>query len=203
MSPTADATETYYETMASSLGDKERILPHLVPGTIADVGSGGGVLANSLVSRGYHVVGIDPNPRPVDGVEVHPIYADQIGTVTPAEKFDNIIACAVLHEVFSYGNRHQQPGRLQNLEGTLREFRRSLKTGGRLIVRDGVKPAEPHASMTLHQWDDADVQRFVDASPFTSPGTDVGITLERTAPGYWEGSGSSVMECAFTLTWGP
>lgn len=192
----------YYANMASSLGDKERILEHLVPGSVVDVGSGGGVLAQSLRGRGHRVVGVDPYPQRVPAVVIHEGYADEVVDIAPPEGFDNVVACAVLHEVFSYGNRSRHLGRVANLSDALHAFRSGMRSGGRLIVRDGVQPTQGRATMTLREWSDADIERFLAESPFTRGRADREIDLQRISSGVWEGTASSVMECVFTLTWG-
>lgn len=146
------ASETYFQRMASSLGDKKRILDYLPksPGRILEVGSGGGELTLAMIELGHEVVAIDPNPDSIAHLEkllpsdtrILPMYAEQIGSIRG--KFDAIVFCSVLHEVFSYSSKPDKTVE-SVIGGVLRDSFSLLNPGGVVIVRDGVRP-EPRAS---------------------------------------------------------
>src|SRR5262249_11575148 len=59
---------------------------------------------------------------------------------------DTIVLCSIMHEVFSYKGYDTTPVRQ-----TLRRCAEALRPGGRLILRDGLKPAqEDVVFLTFH-----------------------------------------------------
>lgn len=195
----------YYARMAASLGDKQKIFPYVMPGSVVDVGTGGGELALALLNQGNDVLGLDANPVSVSGLTIADGFADE--THQHVHNVDNIVACSVLHEVFSYGNRQGKVGKIDSLSNALVSFRKSLRLGGRLVVRDGVRPGRGTGILKMIATDgDEQVQKFLNHSPFAAnlhkSNTDREIALINTKSGEWVGSKSSIMEFAFTITWG-
>lgn len=202
----------YYERMANSLGDKKRLLPFVLPGTVLDIGSGGGELGFAIQSLvpDVHVLGIDPYPHPDSKIPVFESYADEVDhclSAIPANMpLQTIVACSILHEVFSYGNRDSVIGRYESIERTLLAFYNALPAGGRVLIRDGIKPhnAAQQGLMVFSNTDDDEwVSRFIESSPFSQDGYDRKVAFNQVGPGFWEGDIGSLVEFAFTVTWGP
>lgn len=135
----AHHTDLYFERMASAIDDKARLLDHLVPGPVLDVGAGDGALVRLARTRGHQGLGIDAAQAAVDrsGGDVVLGTCPGLGEVVTGH-WSNVIACSVLHEVASYGG----PGAWI---AALMEISSMLRAGGRLVVRDGLAPADGYA----------------------------------------------------------
>lgn len=207
--------DTYFERMRASLGDKRRMFEYLTGSEILDIGCGSGELVGYLNSEGYSAHGVDPSAEAVAksrniGVDVLEGFADEADLLFGGETMDTILCSSVLHEVFSYGNRSGRRGKLDSLSDAFVSFYKTLRFGGRLIIRDGVMPEPGITSMAAPE---AAVEQFLDASPFAreqAVDKDRSIALRHvvsldSSPGMavYEGTPSSVMEFAFTYTWGP
>lgn len=213
-----DNRETYYKRMASSLGDKVRILEHLgepdQSKRILDVGSGGGELLAELQHYGT-AQGIDTSPESVDRANMLSNgsttlgYADQTTKLFGENYFDAIVCSSVLHEAFSYGTSTGNKRTIKALYDTIYDLYTALKPGGTFIIRDGVNPGYRLASMRVDNPDA--VAKFLENSPYTYAAEhardnpiDRSIYLgqDPNDPHVFRGTQGSIMEFAFTYTWG-
>lgn len=138
--------KVYSAGMDASLGVKiEDICPHIKPGRVVDKGCGTGTLLIHLSTLfpESEIVGMDlssellrtsegqyfPNHNVsiVRGNIIHQRF--RAGTVS------TIILSSVMHEVYSYNGYDRDQVRL-----TLANARKELELGGRVIIRDGIKP---------------------------------------------------------------
>ena len=135
--------EVYAEGMEASAADKAKLLQFVRPGFIADLGCGTGTVLE-LLRRKYptsQFVGVDLSPEMVErcrkrfpGAEIRrhdirlPLFDE--GSI------DTIVLCSIMHEVFSYSGYDYSAVRQ-----TLRRCAEAVKPGGRVIIRDGLKPA--------------------------------------------------------------
>ena len=138
-------TQTYASGMEASAPDKARLLRFVRQGVIAEMGCGAGTLLE-LLRRKYpksHLIGLDFSHEMVDWcrkrfprmeIRRHDITRE----IFDEGSIDTILACSIFHEVFSYNGYEVAPVR-----DTLRHAAAALRKGGRLIIRDGVKPARP------------------------------------------------------------
>lgn len=206
-------SQTYYDRMLASLGDKRAMLSYLIKDiphpTVLDVGGGDGSLLKKIQEAHPHmdVFNLDAAEASVsrsvaNGIPTRLGYSDEIHKHFSG--LDNILASSVVHEIFSYGNDNGSPGKISSVESFLDSAFTALAPGGRLIIRDGVHP-EPELTqnaqmrMTKNQ---GHVQKFLEASPFTQEELDRKIQIEDKGNGVFTGSLSSLMEFAFTYTWG-
>lgn len=205
---TTATLDHYYQRMSSALGDKKRVLPYIKGKTVLDIGCGSGDLLNVLLEeKNLNAFGIDPSPESIERNKyqdrVFELYSDEIDFQFKNQFFDTIICSSVFHEVFSYGNYYTSPGKLQSLSDALRSIYHALKPGGRLIVRDGVAP-DFQGEFTMQVDNPSAVYKFLDASPFSRGNTplDRNIHIKYLGDGVFKGTASSLMEFAFTYTWG-
>jgi SAM-dependent methyltransferase len=135
--------EVYAEGMEASAADKAKILQFVRPGFIADLGCGTGTVMELLRRkfRKSQFVGVDLSPEMVErcakrfpGAEIR--RHDITLRLFDDASIDTVVLCSIMHEVFSY--KGYDYGAVRN---TLRHCAEALRPGGRLIIRDGLKPA--------------------------------------------------------------
>ncbi|MBI4342991.1 MAG: DUF268 domain-containing protein [Candidatus Omnitrophica bacterium] len=99
---------------------------------IADFGCTESPLALHLANAGYQVTGIDLRPYPFDHPNLRTIQGDVLGGVLPGGAFDAAICLSTIEHVGldAYGGRLMADGDLR----VMRELRRSLRTGGTLLL---------------------------------------------------------------------
>ena len=186
--------------MAASIGDKGRMLPFVVGPRVVDVGAGGGELSCVLAAAGHRVTSLDNTPDAVRRLRALPqleavreCFADEVAELSTSA--DTIIASAVMHEVYSYGDSHGCGG-WDAVTHTLEAFADVLAPGGRLIIRDGVMPDHPGRPASAAVPDDGLMRDYLARSPHPE------LALDRRADGRWWGTRHAVAEMLFTLTWG-
>lgn len=209
----------YYERMDSSIGDKKKIIPHIVGTKILDVGCGDGVLMEALQSNGYEAYGLDATAESIERTKLRGFSEDHLALGFAHEAsnffadnfFDTIICSSIIHEVYSYGSPEYGILSPETVDDTFKNLLKVLKPGGRLIIRDGIIPED---------WDDkqtiifnpnttvADihlVEKYLNMIPFkTEETTPVyrKVNLTKLGDFVYEGSAESVMEFLYTYTWG-
>ncbi len=212
----------YFERMAASLNDKARLLewlPKVTPQyspTILDVGAGGGELSNVLSKLGYTVTALDTNSDALDRIgEKFPnvqLLNSLANHVTDfGVTFDAIICSSILHEVYSYGDDVHREGHLSSLGRAFTAFHKTLNPGGRLLIRDGIRPDD---------WDDFGfikllgngenleeaVYKYLEMCPFSN-GAAYGtnghlLGLARIRDNVFAGTNRSLFEFSLTYNWG-
>lgn len=142
-----DIFEPFDETRAESFAklhwakdqgliDKLLTFADLLPNqSVADIGTGTGILANAIKTKGLKVTGIDSSIQMLK--KAHERYPDldvlqgDIMSLPWADNvFDRAIARMVLHHV------------LEGLPLALKEISRVLKSGGELVVCEGIPPLD-------------------------------------------------------------
>ncbi|MGC3955974.1 MAG: methyltransferase domain-containing protein [Propionicimonas sp.] len=189
--------DTYFDRMRAGLGDKAQLLEHLVPGTVLDVGAGDGSLVRVMRDQGWEATGLDASPAAVarSGGLVTLGEAGELAELFVPESFDNVVFCSSLHEIWSYGN-----GR-ETWTDAVRQAARLLAPGGRLVIRDGVAPAEPAQPWRLTLADPADGFAFFDQWRQQS-GELVGpVQLDKVGDALI-GPAGQLTEFLFTYGWG-
>lgn len=137
----------YAAGMEASAGDKAKLLAWVRPGEIADLGCGTGTVLE-LLRRAFpdsRLVGVDASTKMLASCrERFPglrfLRGDVSRRLFPDASLDTVVLCSILHEVFSYKGYSYEPVRR-----TLRNAARALRPGGRIVLRDGVKPARNDA----------------------------------------------------------
>lgn len=135
--------EVYADGMEASVYDKTKLLRWCRPGVIAELGCGTGTVLELLHRRfpTSQIMGVDLSPEMVarcrkrfPGMEIreHDISRRLFDEAT----IDTIVLCSIMHEVFTYSDYD-----LGAVRRTLRLCAEALKPGGRLVIRDGLRPA--------------------------------------------------------------
>ena len=139
--------EVYAAGMEASAADKAKILEFVRPGVIADLGCGTGTVLELLRRkfRDSQFVGVDLSPEMIDrcsrrfpGAEIR--RHDITLPLFDEASVDTIVLCSIMHEVFSYNGYDYS-----KVRATLRHSVEALRPRGRLIIRDGLKPAQDDA----------------------------------------------------------
>lgn len=142
--------DIYLETMNNSnMSTKESILEFATGTDIVDVGSGGGILLDKLETLfpNANIIGTDISKTVIDKLTEKAKCENHRWTVKRHNfvegplpfKVDTIIFSSILHEIFSYTEFEGKKFNLQSVYTALTNAYKSLNSGGKLIIRDGVK----------------------------------------------------------------
>ncbi len=210
----------YLVHMNSARSDKSRMLDFVKQGRVVEVGPGGGVILNLLEERyaDSEIIGVDVSQMVVEALLAIKAREHRRWTVIEADAFDmparfgaesvdTIIFCSLLHEIYSYveypadddlNKTQRRRFRLESVRDLLRAAYKTLKPGGRIIIRDGVKP--PPGERILRFCNDA-ARGFFKLFVEQFEG--------RAVQGRWLDewrvllSSEDAMEFLYTYTWGP
>ena len=217
----------YFERMDAALGDKLRVVDYLPdipqrPARIADMGAGSGQLGMAIARLADATVyGVDNHPdalarmsttqfQPEGFSAVRGSFAD-LEVLAGPQGLDAVVCSAVLHEVFSYASATADPsGFLDPTElwaawaAAISQSAAALRPGGRLIIRDGVAPDDPHVPAIFSAPDD-DAAHLVAAYQSLSPFAAAALEPVSDEPGnrHWLGDRYAVAQALLTVTWGP
>ena len=201
--------DRYYERMEASADDKLKIAKFLSDGnSVLDVGAGGGILAELLLRYfpNIHVTALDQSDTAVARLNsLADKYPGRLSVVQsdffnfkPEERFDAVIFCSSLHEIFSYTEYEGEHFRKEIISSTLDHAASFLKQGeGKIIIRDGV--ATRYNSKVLLRYTDAKLKKLAERYENEFEGFPLEIVhtpLGDVMP-Y-----NSAMELLYTITWG-
>ncbi len=201
----------YLATMNAARSDKERMLDFVVPGTIVEVGPGGGVVLDLLEARfdDSDIVGLDLSDAVVTelerrrGREGHSwriVKGDafEIGDIIGAGTANTVIFCSLLHEIYSYVESEGRKFQMEPVQALLRAAYDALADGGRIIIRDGVKPPP---GVRILDFLDPDGPDFLRRFQAEFEGREIGVEwLDDTRARM---SAPDAMEFLYCYTWGP
>lgn len=198
--------QTYFDRMASSLGDKVQLVENIVGKNVLDVGAGGGELSEVILHGGWNVWALDGSPEALAHIvekdeRIIPInaLAHEINEHRGDTKFDTVVCSSILHEVYSYGTDGTDAYTLGAVVKTLTALRDSMNDGGRLLIRDGIAPTNERGRIHLHRPDGVKfLQNYVENAPFMSPER----FTPTDEPNVFEAALNDAMEFMYTYTWG-
>ena len=130
---------------------KLTILDYIVGNKIVDVGSGGGILLDEIEKRypKKEIIGTDISQNVIELLnkkkmdENHnwtPIKHNFVDSVF-STKVDTIIFSSIIHEIYSYSDIGNGKFDKKTIKQALSNAVKSLKDGGRIIIRDGIVTA--------------------------------------------------------------
>lgn len=201
--------DRYYERMESSGDDKLKITKFISDGdSVLDVGAGGGVLAELLLNHfpNIHITALDQSDTAVARLkalaERFPGRLDVVQSdffcYEPDVRFDDVIFCSSLHEIFSYTPYNGKLFQKETVSRALNEAASYLKPGkGKIIIRDGV--AARYNPKVLVKYIDSALQKLAEryerefeGFPLEIVHTEMGDIMPY----------NSMMELLYTITWG-
>lgn len=154
--------DKYLSTMNDAdSSTKYTTLDYVKGESVVDVGSGGGVLLDKLEEKypDKKVIGTDISTNVIEVLNkkkrdenhkwtvVRHNFVDSPFAIddenTKLEKVDTVIFSSILHEIFSYTETPEGRFNIETVKKSLKNAYDSLKPGGRIIIRDGVKTPIP------------------------------------------------------------
>lgn len=150
---------TYAQLMDAAVKQKTKdIFPWIKPGVIVDAGFGTGLILWHAAKRfpSSHLFGLDlsenflrlAEKRFKNSKKVSILHADVAEQNLPSNSVDTKIYSTVMHEVYSYKGY-----KISFVERALKNSLKELRPGGRLIIRDGVKPKKEVVYLKLKNGD--------------------------------------------------
>jgi len=202
---------SYLAVMNSAKSDKQRMLEYVRPGRVVEIGPGGGVVLDLLEARfaDSEIIGVDLSREAIAALEARAKTgnhkwrvvlgaAEVLPELVPAGSVDTVVFCSILHEVYSYTERDGAKFQLASIRDVIRAAWTTLRSGGRIVIRDGVMP--PPSTRRI---------KFIapDARPtfdlFVAQFEGRRISYRELADDRVELSTPDAMEFLYTYTWGP
>lgn len=197
----------YLAAMNAARSDKQRMIELVKPGRIVEVGPGGGVVLDLLERRfpTSEIIGVDLSREVVDALAqraraqgsrwrvIHGA-AELIGELVPAP-IDTVVFCSVLHEIYSYTEPRFSLGSVQRVVCAAFD---QLAPGGRIVIRDGVRPPSGRRRLRLLA---PDARATFDLYVAQFEGRRIAVT--ELGGDRVELSTADAMEFLYTYTWGP
>jgi SAM-dependent methyltransferase len=198
----------YLSTMNAARSDKERMLDLVRPGRIVEIGPGGGVVLDLLAHRfaDSEIIGVDASREVVDALVqrargwriVHGA-AEQLAAIVPGP-IASVVFCSILHEVYSYTEPRFS---LASVERVIRAAFAALAPGGRIVIRDGVKPPPGRRRITLLTADARETFDLYVAQFEGRPIVFTELAPDDAGARRVELSTADAMEFLYTYVWGP
>lgn len=149
---------------------KNSIIDYVTGETIVDVGSGGGVLLDLLEERypEKRIIGTDVADNVLRVLEKKKKEEGHAWTVRRHnfaecpfdEQVDTVIFSSILHEIFSYVETENGRFEISSVKAALRNAYDSLRPGGRIVIRDGVKSPTDDSVIEIRFKDPAGMDFF-------------------------------------------
>lgn len=203
--------KTYTDT---SFNDKKRLVNYLTGSTVLEVGFGTGDLLSYFHENGYTTSGVDVSNEAIlnarennlKGTFIH----GELSDYPRNEQVDNLLFCSVMHEIYSYERNHHMNNGIKfdlahglgvhKVIETLKQSRDILNEGGRIIIRDGLKPSSAvYEFYGVLYFDNSDKFQYVSRYNQEKYSNSKGLTTYPLQ--FAEGSIEDVTEFLYTYTW--
>lgn len=206
----------YLATMNAARSDKARMLDWVCPGTLIEIGPGGGVVLDLLAERfpTSTILGIDSSAEVIAALiargqrdaaawQVRKGDAFALPALVAPSTATTIIFCSVLHEIYSYvpWPRESPTGRpfaLASITAMIAAAWACLAPGGRIVIRDGIAPSAETRRLAFVAAD-----AYPTFLQFVAQFAGRPIRYTLLPDGRVELSAADAMEFLYTYTWGP
>lgn len=202
----------YLNTMNSSLEHKAKILDFMVGNNILDIGPGGGALMDLILERDdtLNVYGIDIAANVIDSLNRKKALENRqwnlvkgdalnLDEYFKAGSIDTIIYSSIIHELFSYIEYEGKKFNHDVILKTLKSAYKTLSTGGRIIIRDGIM-TEPKNEYRIIEFNNITDLEILDRYCDDFKGRE--ITYEKIDKNKVKMLVNDAMEFLYTYTWG-
>ncbi len=190
--------EEYVARMEASIKEKVVLVPYIKGKVIVDFGAGSGGLGVYLksIDPSLTIYAVEKDPAMIELLSQNPAIDKIFGCLGGDDmpKADTIIFNSVIHEVYSYSEPHLRPAAVQFL---FQVAVKTLKPGGRIIIRDGFKDLSLRdMTAIIKDPDSFDIARYLDEYRF---GGKLTFNAQTNQIG---GRFTDVKEFLNKLTWG-
>ena len=192
----------YFDRMSKSIDSKMELIHYATPGTVLDVGAGGGELAKAFQNASYEVTALDLSPESVERLKTQHLHtvegsAYELDKLFTKNSFDNVVFSSILHEIFSYSKEKNRSTIIHALQAA----KRILKPNGRILIRDGLMPTNHNDEVVLTALTD-DMSHLIEEYTQLCPFINTEVILKRLNKWQWQGDYASAMEALYTVNWG-
>jgi len=202
----------YLSTMNSSLNSKRVILDFINGKSILDVGPGGGALMDLIESefKDARVLGIDISKNVIDTLNEKKLKENHKWEVTLGDaldlinyykkgEVDTIIYSSIIHELYSYIPFNGKKFNIDTVKSALKSAWSILSSGGRIIIRDGIK-TEPENVFRVIKFKNKEDMKILDRYCQDFKGRKV--TYKKLSDDTVKMLVNDAMEFLYTYTWG-
>ena len=208
--------DKYLQTMNDSSESTKGTIADFVTGvSVVDVGSGGGIMLDLLEEKypDKKIIGTDISTNVIEALEKKKSEEGHHWQVVKhnfveghfGEKVDTVIFSSILHEVYSYTETENGRFDIETVRLALKNAYDSLKSGGRIVIRDGVKTPASDKLMKVSFKNKAGLSFFQNYAQDFKGLPDVKDnrpTCINTEELYAVGDVNFMREFLYTYTWG-
>ena len=208
--------DKYLQTMNDSSESTKGTIAYFVTGvSVVDVGSGGGIMLDLLEEKypDKKIIGTDISTNVIEALEKKKSEEGHHWQVVKhnfveghfGEKVDTVIFSSILHEVYSYTETENGRFDIETVRLALKNAYDSLKSGGRIVIRDGVKTPASDKLMKVSFKNKAGLSFFQNYAQDFKGLPDVKDnrpTCINTEELYAVGDVNFMREFLYTYTWG-
>jgi 2-polyprenyl-3-methyl-5-hydroxy-6-metoxy-1,4-benzoquinol methylase len=142
--------DEYLATMNDiSESRKGELIDYIIGNRVCDVGSGSGILLDSIEERypNKEIIGTDISETIIQKLSKKKIIENHSWEVIRhnfveqplSDKYNSIIFSSILHEIYSFSDIGNGRFDIKSVKNALKNAYDSLEKGGRILIRDGVK----------------------------------------------------------------
>lgn len=202
----------YLNTMNGSLNFKAKLLDYIKGKNILDVGPGGGALMDLICDKNpfLNVYGIDISSNVIDALNKKKKEENRSWKIVKGDalnlsdyfkngSIDTIIYSSIIHELFSYIPFNGKKFNIDTVKKALVSAYDVLPSGGRIIIRDGIK-TEPTNDYRIIEFKNKEDIKILDRYCNDFEGRS--ITYEKLSDSCVKMLVNDAMEFLYTYTWG-
>jgi len=201
---------TYLETMNNANTDKHKLLKFINSNEkVLEIGPGGGIILEMLEEKteGSNIYGMDISEEVCKRLILKAnslnkkwnIIQGDFFNIKNNEKYDNIIFCSILHELFSFCETNGKRYNKETIYNAMEKSIGLLTDNGKIIIRDGIANSENKTVVVV--FNDISLENlFVD---YCNSFKGFDLKVNKIAEFKYEMPYNSMMESLYTVNWGP
>lgn len=202
----------YLNRMNSSLNHKAKLIEYIVGNNVLDVGPGGGALMNLIEDRCpyLNIYGIDISSNVIEALNKKKLQEKRAWNIIKGDalylenyfkkgSLDTIIYSSIIHELYSYIEYEGKKFNINTVIKALKSAYNILPSGGRIIIRDGIK-TEPEDQIRIIEFKNIEDIKILDRYCNDFKGRN--ITYKKIDNNKVSMLVNDAMEFLYTYTWG-